>query len=140
MDYEKPTYRLFLIWILAFFAVLGGAAACFAWFAPGLSTGAQVKTILLLTLAMVDLLFYFIYRTGRVYWFTGVTYRDAARAGSERRRAYARAHLRRFLLASAVLAAYCAAGFVLHTPAPLDAAVFLVLLLAAAFSTLRIKL
>lgn len=140
MDYEKPTYRMFVVWLAAFFAVTGGVAALFLRFAPDAPDGAVIKVLLLAMLAMLDLLCYYIYRTGRVYWFTGLTYKQAAQAGGERRRAYARAHLRRFLCASAVFAAYCAAGFALRTGVLPDTLVFLALLLGAVFSTMRIKL
>lgn len=140
MDYEKPTYRMFVVWLAAFFAVTGGVAAFFVRLAPGVSDGVVTKVLLLAVMAMLDLLLYYIYRTGRVYWFTGLTYKQAAEAGGDRRRAYARAHLRRFLLASAVFVAYCAAGFALRTGVLLDTIVFLVLLLVAVFSTMRIKL
>ncbi|MDY3619278.1 hypothetical protein [Agathobaculum sp.] len=140
MDYEKPTYRMFFVWIAAFLAVMaGGTAVCSHW-PDTFSGGAAIKLILLLCLLMLLALFYYIYRTGRVYWFNGVTYKEAAKAGGERRHAYAWAHLRVFLLAGAVFAVYCAAGAALHTGAMLDTAVFLVVLLTAAFSTLRIKL
>ena len=44
----------------------------------------------------VALLAFIIYKTGYVYWYNGISYEDAVKAGQERRKVYAWKHVRSF--------------------------------------------
>ena len=91
MEVYKKSYTGFVIWLIGFCVLTVGAC-----FLPNLSTQ--------LTLAVVDnactigifILTFLIYQTEYVYWYNGTSYEDAKAAGSERRKAFALAHMKRF--------------------------------------------
>ena len=75
-----------------------------------------------------------------MYWINGVSFEQARDAGSERRRAFAMAHLKPFAV---VALGYAAFTMVMHLCGVhfwIDIAVFCIALTGAAFSTIKIKL
>ena len=134
MEYQK-SYRGFVLWLLGYMA---------AMFSPlllaGGDAGLMIRLVQNLTSAGLVVLAWIIWRTESVYWINGTTFEQARDAGSERRRAFAAAHLRAF--------ARFAAGYFLFSAFmqwrqfsyTFDIVVFTVGLIATAVSTIRIKL
>ena len=134
MEYKK-SYRGLILWLLGYMAVS---------FSPILlpKGDGELMTRLILAVTGVAIvgLMVIILRTESVYWINGVTFEQAREAGSERRRAFAAAHVKPFarfgvgyLLFSAIMHA-CGASIWI------DIAVFCVGLIVAAFSTIHVRL
>ncbi len=134
--YQK-TYKPLAIWFGAFLTVtvvLPTALAC------RIPDSTLISAFLGCTYLSAVSLFVLIYAGGYVYWICGgPSFEEARDAGEEVRRAYAWAHLKRFLVAGAALAPYLVASAILGWPAWLDVAVFGVALIAAAVATAPIQ-
>lgn len=131
----KKSYKGFVWFMLGFVAAL--FALCFL---PTENGGLLMRLICNLSTGSIALLAYIIYRTEYVYWYNGTEYEEAVAAGSERRRAFARKHLNSF--------AVCALGYLLYSALAqalgwhwwIDLVLCFVGLIAAAVSTIKIKL
>ena len=102
-DYQKKTYKLLVAWMILVAALTVFYICRKPWqtvIGPGKATG-------LLLLCMMDLLFLVIYFTESVYWVSGISYEEAARAGRRARKQFARKHLVIFLLMTFCLILYC---------------------------------
>ena len=135
MEYRK-SYRGLALWLAAYTAAL---------FSPlllpkGTDADLQMRLVFNLTSAGIVGLMWIILRTESVYWINGVTFEQARDAGSARRRAFAAAHLRAFGWFALGYAAFSAVTQLSGCSHVLDIVVFIVGLIAAAASTLRVKL
>ena len=135
MEYRK-SYRGLALWLAGYTASV---------FSPlllpeGTDAGLVLRLVQNLTSVGIVVLLWIIWRTESVYWINGVTFEQARDAGSERRRAFALAHLKPFglfALGYAVFSAFTQLqgyGFVI------DIAVFTAGIIAVAISTIRIRL
>ena len=135
MEYRK-SYKAFVLWLVVYMA---------AMFSPVLlpkdtDAGLVMRLVFNLTSMGLVVLMWIIWRTESVYWINGTTYEQARDAGSARRREFAAAHMKVFSLFAlgyaifSVIMQLQSVGFVA------DIVVFCVGLIAAALSTLRIKL
>lgn len=98
------------------------------------------KIVIIIAMTFVDVLFTIIYKGEYVYWITyGPDFETARNAVSERRKAYAWKYLRIFLAASVILVLYLFGSTLFDLSASLDIIVFLVVIIAAALSTVPIK-
>ena len=87
----KKSYKGFIVWLLVFVVSIFVCA-----FLP-IDDGALITRILLNACMLeLTLLTYIIYKTGYVYWYTGVNYEDAVNAGEIRRKEYGLAHFKLF--------------------------------------------
>lgn len=128
------SYRGFFLWLAGYCAV------CLAAGLMPLPPDSMIRLLLQLTAWDLVLLAWIIRRTGRIYWYNGVSYAQAAEAGARARWDYAQKHLRRFV--------QFAGGFLLFTgvtvcwraPVWVDLTVFTCGLTAAAVSTMNFRL
>ena len=135
MEVYKKSYTGFVIWLIGFCVFTVGAC-----FLPNLSTQ--------LTLAVVDnactigifILTFLIYQTEYVYWYNGTSYEEAKAAGSERRKAFALAHMKRFAYFALAFLVYTVMSLMLGIPYGFDIGIACVGILIVALSTLKIKL
>ena len=133
MEYRK-SYRGFALWLAGYVA---------AMIAPVLlDVDASLMTRLSLNICALGLpaLCGLMLRTERVYWINGTSFEQARDAGSERRREFARAHLRvfgRFALGYLLFSAIMQWRGV---SIAVDCVVFTVGIFVTAFSTTKIKL
>lgn len=135
MEVYKKSYTGFVLWLIVFCVISVGAC-----FLPNLSTQ--------LTLAIVDnactigifILTFLIYQTGYVYWYNSTSYEDAKAAGSERRKAFALAHMKRFGSFALAFLVYSVASLMVGLPYGFDIAIACVGILAVALSTINLKL
>lgn len=102
----KKSYKGFWIWMLCFLV------ACFALPFLKLEDAALTVRIIMniMTIGM-GILTYMIYRNGYVYWYTGITYEEAAAVSEERRKEYAFKHFKLFGIFALV---YLVITIVLH--------------------------
>ena len=134
MEYRK-SYKGFILWLLGYLL-----AAFAPTLLPSMDADLMMRLIFNLTAVGIVLLILIMLRTESVYWINGVTFEQARDAGSERRRAFARAHLARF--------GYFALGYALFSAftqlrglnIAIDGVVFCVGLVAVALTTRNIKL
>ena len=131
----RKTYAGFVIWLIVFMVVM--IAACF------LPVGDEAVLIRLLvnlcTLGLAQLT-WMIWRNERVYWYNGVSFEDAEKAGSERRKEYAFRHFRLFGMYALATLAFSLGSYLMRLPWWVDMIVVPVGLIAAAFRTMAYKL
>lgn len=135
MEVYKKSYTGFVVWFIGFCVVVVGAC-----FLPNLGTQ--------LTLAVVDnastigifILTLLIYQTESVYWYNGTSYEDAKAVGSERRKAFALAHMKRFGYLALIFLAYSVVSLMVGIPYGFDVAIACAGILIVALSTIKLKL
>ena len=135
MEYRKR-YRGLVIWLVGYLAL----ALAPLLLPEGTDAGLVMRLVFNLTSAGIAALMWIIWRTESVYWINGTSFEQARDAGSERRRAFAAAHLRvfgRFALGYVVFSAIMQWRGVTWG---VDLAVFCVGLIVAAVGTLKVKL
>ena len=131
----KKSYKGFIIWMLGFCAV------CFILpFYPVKDTGVLLRIIDNICTIGIALLAFIIYKTEYVYWYNGTTYEEAVKAGSERRKAFAWQHLKRFGLFALVFLVFSVMMQVMNMTYWIDIIVAVIGLVAVAISTINIKL
>lgn len=125
-----------LIWFLVVFMAVGIMISLL----PTEDAGLISRLICAEMTCGMALLTYVVYRTEYVYWYNGVTYEEAVKAGSQRRKAYARKHFERFAACAAVCLLYSSAAHALGWPLWIDIIISGVAEIATALSTVKIKL
>lgn len=134
MEYKK-SYRGFVIWMIAFCAAIFGAAYLSM---PDIHfTVALLGNIMTIS---IFLLAFIIYKTDSVYWYTGIEFEEARDAGRERRDKFALAHTKRFGYLAAAYLIYSIVSLLLNIPYGFDITLVLIVIVAAAISTINIKL
>jgi len=88
----------------------------------------------------IALLTFVIYKTEYVYWYNGITYEDAVKAGSERRKMYAFEHFKRFGGFAAAFTLFSVIAGYFCVPFWVDMIVLFVGEVYIALSSMRIKL
>ena len=136
-DAYLKTYKPLAIWFFVFLSAVVAVPLGLGWFVPeNILTPAMLLTIYLGILS----LFILIHRGGYVYWINGgPTYEEARDADEPSRRAYAWAHLKRFLIAGAMLVPCLVVSTIFNWPTWLDIIIFGAAAISAAVSTLRIR-
>lgn len=131
----KKSYTGPIVWMIVFI----GALTAFS-FLPFDNTEVLMRVILLLMGWGIAVLAFIIWRTEQVYWYNRTSYKEAAAADSERRKAFAWKHLRVFGGYALGLSAFVALMHLLGASAWIDFTVGTVGLVAAACFTIPIKL
>lgn len=131
----KKSYKGLILWTVGYTAVLTGAA-----FLPTRDVGLLVRVIDNLTMASVVVLLLIIWRTEKVFWFSGMSFEQAVEAGSDRRKAYAWKHVKLFGIFAAAFLLFSVVAQALHFPIAVDLAVLMVGLLAVCVFSMKFKL
>lgn len=137
MKEYKKSYTGFLIILLLYLI-----AAFLPIFIPVMHDrpGAVTAWMCFATAVFVFALIFYIYKSEKLYLFSGVTYEQAARLSSEQRRNYAYLHVKKFLPATVILIAYSVLAFIAKLPDALSIVILCLVLVATAFSTMKIKI
>lgn len=137
MKEYKKSYTGFLIILLLYLI-----AAFLPIFIPVIHDrpGAVTAWMCFATAVFVFVMIFYIYKSEKLYLFSGVTYEQAARLSSEQRRNYAYLTLKKFLPATVILIAYSVLAFIAKLPDALSIVILCLVLVAAAFSTMKIKM
>lgn len=136
------SYRLLWVWLIIFPILWVGLIVTLPYIFPDIFEAYSPyvsRANLLMTDIFVVALMAIIYHNESIYWINGMSFKAAAAMTSSARRGYARAHLRRFLLATLVYLLAAAIGIYFSLPVWFDIAVFFIALLWAAISTIKIK-
>lgn len=88
----------------------------------------------------IALLAFIIYKTEYVYWYNGTEYKQAVEAGSERRKEFAKKHLKRFGTLALLYLVYSVVAQLLQIPHGVDIAVATIGMIVVAISTIEFKL
>ena len=131
----KKSYTGFILWIVLYLGILFSMA-----FLPIENDGVMIRLILSFTALAVTGMMLIIYISEQVYWINGVTYEQAVDAGSERRKLFARRHLVRFGIFTAIYVLFAVVGQIIGIPFWIDIVVFTLGMIAAAISTINIRL
>ena len=131
----KKSWKGFVWWIVGYIAALAGIALL-----PVADEALMIRLVMGMTATMMALLAWIVLKTGYVYWYNGIEYKEAVKAGAARREAYARAHFERFRLLALVSLLLLAAAQGLGIPWWIDFIVCTAALIAVAISTINIKL
>ena len=135
-EYVK-TYKPLAGWFVSFvvFALFFG----FGWNSSG-NAKILSKIFLIMTMALIDVLFTIIYKGEYVYWITyGPDYETAKNSDSQRRKTYAWKYLRIFLIASIILLIVLFGSALLDLSASFDVIISLVIVIAAGLTTVPIE-
>lgn len=87
----KKSYKGFIYWLIGFVVATFGCA-----FFPMSDGSLATRVVLNVTALAVAILAFIIYKTEFVYWYNGVSYEAAVKAGSQRRKTYGWEHFKRF--------------------------------------------
>ena len=102
----KKSYKGFVVWMICFLICCFGSAFL------GIEDAALATRITMNVMTLsVAILTYIIYRTGYIYWYTGITYEEAVKVSEERRKAYAYKHWKLF---GSFAGAYLVFSVVMH--------------------------
>lgn len=134
------TYKPLAWWFVSFatFALFFGLG----W--DTLSTSGNIKILskilIIMTMALIDVLFTIIYKGEYVYWIIyGPDFETAKNSDSQRRKMYGWKYLRIFLAASIILMIYMFVSMLLNLPVSFDFIAFLIIGITAALATVPIK-
>lgn len=130
----KRTYWGFAAWLVGYTLVMLALSLI------PMGVEGYVRILCAETVLAMVLLTYIVYRTEYVYWYNGVSFEEAVQAGSQRRKTYALAHLKRFAAAAVAYLVYAGVAKMLCLPWWLDLIACLVAEVGAAVSTISIKL
>ena len=131
----KKSYKGLVVWLM----LLLGSMLALA-FIPVTDEALMIRILLNVCTLELTLLTYIIYKTGYVYWFTGVNYEDAVAVGEERRKLYALKHLNVFGKFSLLLLGYSLLAHVLGFYFWIDIILMGVGVVSVAISTMKFEL
>lgn len=131
----KKSYKEFIAFLIIYVISMILLA-----FLPINNVSIMIKIVILHSVTFITLLMYIIYKTEYIYWFNGVEYEDALKAGSIRRKQYAYKHFIRFRKFNVLLALYYVIVYLLNIPYWIDIIIGCVGIIITAFSTINIEL
>lgn len=132
-EYKKSYWGLIGLFII-YFVVLTGAV-----FLP---YSAKIMTLVTMNISTIWFvtLTYVIYKTEKIYWYSGLFYEDVKDLPSEVRREYGRKHVVRFAWFVLFYLVYSAVSYWQNLSIAIDITVMCVGVMAVAISTMGIKL
>ena len=131
----RKTYAGFIVWLIVF--VIAMLSICFL---PVEDEAVLTRLLQTLCTLSIALLTWIIWRNERVYWYNGITFEEAEKAGSERRKEYAFRHFRLFGGYALVALAATMASHLARLPWWADFTFICVGMIVAAFRTMKYKL
>lgn len=143
-SYHK-TYKPLVLWMILFLAATSLLPMAInhilqALFQTSWGVGGEVRIVLILMMIAIDGLMALIYVGEYVYWINGgPSFEEAKAAGSEKRKAYAGAHLRVFLKMTLIGGVYLLSSSFFRLPLGIDIVVIASALVAAAIKTMPIR-
>ena len=130
----KKSYKGFVVWMISFCVAVVGV--CF------LPVDYAIMNLIIYNICTfgVTLLTFVIYKTEYVYWYSGTSYEDAQKAGSERRKRFAWKHVKVFGLFSLIFLLFSIISYTLQFRFWIDILVLMVGLIVVAIRTIPFKL
>lgn len=133
-EYRK-SYLGLVLWLIAFCMA---ETSCF--FLPINEIKMQLAFFDNIMTVSLFLLTYIIYKTEYVYWYNGTEFTAAKEAGKERRKRFAAEHMKRFGYFTLTFFIYTIISYLLKFPYGIDISMVVIGTIAAAISTVKIKL
>lgn len=143
-SYHK-TYKPLVLWMIVFLAATSLLPMAINHilqesFQTTWGAGAEVRMVLIFMMIAIDGLLALIYAGEYVYWINGgPSFEEAKAAGSEKRKAYAAAHLRVFLKMTLIGFVYLGISTFFRLPMMIDVVVIASVVVAAAIKTMPIR-
>ena len=134
MEYKK-SYFGFWMWLIGFCGLY--TLCCFL---PKLEIRLLIAILDNIMSIGIFILTLIIYITEKIYWYNSTDYETALNAGSERRKAFAMAHMKRFGGFAALYLVYSIISILTGIPYGIDITVAVIGTIVAALSTISIKL
>ena len=132
---EPKTYKGLVLWaVMMVAASIGGA------YLPIEDTRLLSRITLNICTLSIAVLAFIIYRTGRAYWYSGITYEQAVSAGMQKCKAYALKHFRDFGLFALAFLLFSILSWCLHLSFWIDLFILFIGLIAICIHTMRYKL
>lgn len=132
---SKKSYLGFVLWIF------GMASAQLATvLLPKMDSHLQIVIYMNIVVISIFVLSLIIYLTENVYWYNGVEFSEALEAGTEKRKAYALSHMKRFGAFTGIFMVYSCISILIGIPMGIDIIIAVVGLITTAISTIHIKL
>ena len=133
----KKSYKGFVLWMLGYLLLCFGPIP----FLPeNVDGGLMTRYIMNITTLDMAALAWLILKKEAVYWYNGTEYEEAVKAGSERRKEFARKHFQVFFRFAVLYLLFTLLMMFLHAPFWIDMIVGTIGLIVAAISTNRFKL
>ena len=143
-SYHK-TYKPLILWMILFIAVCTLIPTVIIrilqeLFQINWGAGPEVRMILMFMVIAIDGLMWMIFAGEYVYWINGgPSFEEAKVAGSEKRKAYAAAHLSVFLKMTLVCCVYIVVSSFFRLPMLIDVVVIASAIVVAAIKTMPIR-
>lgn len=143
-SYHK-TYKPLVLWMIVFLAAstllpMAINQILQELFQTTWGAGAEVRMILMFMVIALDGLLAMIYAGEYVYWINGgPSFEEAKAAGSEKRKAYAAAHLMVFLKMTLICVVYLGISTFFRLPMMIDVVVIASAVVVAAIKTMPIR-
>ncbi len=143
-SYHK-TYKPLVLWMIVFLVAstllpMAIDRILQELFQTTWGAGAEVRMILMFMVIAIDGLLAMIYAGEYVYWINGgPSFEEAKAAGSEKRKAYAGAHLRVFLRMTLICVVYIGISSFFRLPMGIDVVVIASAVVIAAIKTMPIR-
>ena len=135
--YYVKTYKPLAVWSVLFIGISIGAAIVGSRY---LDHDILSKMIMMVINLGIVGLFYLIYKGEYVYWINGgPQFEEAYEAGSHRRRQYALAHLKLFVVAGTVVNVFMIVSMIWVLPYYVDLIVFAAGMIVAAIRSMKIR-
>lgn len=131
----KKSYVGFVLWMLAFMAAVLGAALL-----PIEDEALLMRIVDNLCTLGIEALMLLIYKTERVFWINGISFEEAVKAGSGRRRALAFKYVKFFGMFAAGFLLYSVIAQLLHLPWGIDIGLLCAGMLVFTLGALRFRL
>ena len=131
----KKSYKGLWLWMILFLAGMFGLA-----FLPLEDEGLITRLLMNFMTLSLALIAWVIAKADRIYWYTGMSFEEAEKAGPERRKRYAVRHFRRFGWLALGYLVFSMAAQYLNWGIGWDIALATLGVVAAALSTLSIRL
>ena len=132
----KKSYRGFVVFLISFLLSMFGGAIVTSMYIPDHTS----RIVINLVCIGMALLTFIIYKTEKIYWYNGIEFEDAEKAGSERRKAYAKSHMKLFGIYAACMLVFSICMALLSVTQWVDFAVGAIGICVVAICTVKIKL
>ncbi|MCI8326622.1 MAG: hypothetical protein HFI37_02475 [Lachnospiraceae bacterium] len=135
----KKTYKPLIILFISYMIVLIAGLILLEKYIP-IKTKDIMILILAVTVLLFDILFFIMYKGEYVYWLSGrPTFEEAKSVKSEVRKKFAFAHLKIFLILTALCVIYIPVSYIIHLSYLVDLYVIMIAIVVSVVMTTPIK-
>lgn len=137
--YGKRSYAAFFIWLVVFCLVMM-AVTLFTDVYTDMANDLITKMLLIITTFAIEVLFYMIKVTEKIYWLNKITYEEAVYMTRDERRRYAGRQLRYVSYGFLATTLYVSVGIIANTPSWLDCMVVGAIMGIVAYTAVNVKI